>query len=233
MLGREEVKIDVPGKLPESTGSQKEIDAYLHEWTQVREAFTKDGPYEFEANLPGIVGYIAPEDQEKFSTVPPPFELNFDGQAEFSLRDPNFKKWFLESMPSVNREIQKDLEKFGNEFELDRLVFERKITEAGSTPMPASHPHIDVITAEDLSHPFIQYIVSDKYSTESSAGPAIVEKNVSGDLQLRVSSFRPETKGIPATNFSIVRFSPLTIHNSPFFPETAERTRLQILARKK
>jgi hypothetical protein len=139
--------------------------------------------------------------------------------------------------------LKPDESSYKGGFEAD---FERKVTQGGESPRGGDW-HIDNpdYRPDRRDDPtFIHYLVSNKFPTEFYSGSVRIDVEgsladdyrtiyLSGwDEERNLSDRNPAISDqghiVAAPDYAVVRLGPLTVHRSPIFPETGERTFMRL-----
>ena len=204
------VSLESPFPLYDPT-SQEDVSSFAARRLVYDSVRNGNTPYETEAILPSILGFVPVEEQQFFTEFVP-----FGGYSGNSYRAitpgrPDYRV-FNEGMPITSGLIFADAERWGSP--ITKLLLAEQVADAGLSPMPnAQHLHIDPIG----------WAIGSTEGTLAYSGPARFLPMLHGGLRLDESAIDRQRKLDQVPPFAIVRLEPFTIHAAPVFSTYTKR----------
>jgi hypothetical protein len=172
-----------------------------------KKALEKPEGYEFEAQLPEIVGYVPEDERPYFDNLP----------AEALVASHNSWKCLPKELRGLERIIKDDYDQFNlsGHGSFMHIELERKTTSPGFFARPPGYHTDGVLNRLNINS--LRYIVANRCTTIFYGGIARYESDKLGMIAIDPASLDQSKPCISAPFYGIVRLSGATIHASPKF----------------
>ena len=217
--------ISVHEVLQRPTTEFPEFDGDLTRWNRdiaiLTNALEHPRGFEYEAQLPDIVGYMSPEEAAVIDSWGDVDASYSDDEGSDRLDD------IRKQLPGLMQTIEKDLDLItAGQGRFTFVEWEKYFTEAGKIGKGNGEFHVDEMVNKEEDVLTTHYFFANKEPTLYYRGPAkLFRLKSNGALKLDTDSLDHYKPGavVAAPPYAIVRANGTTVHGSPSFKKSSSR----------